>query len=62
MGRRCRETVGIELRANLLRGPAEVAGEFDFLVADTRDLLERALDVLLHRVADGVELDAYAGE
>src|SRR6188768_3452746 len=42
--------------AHLLRRPLEVPGELDFLVANRPHLRERALEVLLHVVADGVEL------
>jgi hypothetical protein len=38
----------------------EVAGEFDFLVANLRNLGEGALEIGLHGIANGVELYAYS--
>src|SRR5712664_1222346 len=48
----------VEDGADILRRMIEVAGEFDFLVADGCDFGERALEVGFHGVANGVELDA----
>ncbi len=36
----------------------EVAGEFNFLVANLRNLGESALEIGLHGIANGVELHA----
>ena len=44
--------------AHLLRRVPEVAGELDFLVADGRDLRERAVEVLFEVGPHGVELHA----
>ena len=46
----------IERRAHLLRRSVVVAGELHVLVADLRDLRERAVEVRLELIADGVEL------
>ena len=46
----------VERRAHLLRRPVVVAGELHVLVADLRDLRERAVEVRLELIADGVEL------
>ena len=43
---------------DLLRRLVEVAGELDLLVAKGGDLGEGAVEVLGHRVADGIELHA----
>jgi hypothetical protein len=56
------EAVLVERGPDLLRRSIEVAGELHLLVSDRRDSLERALDALLHRGANGVELQADAIE
>ena len=43
-----------ERRLHFLRRLVEVAGELDLLVAERRDLRQRAVEVLRHRVAHGV--------
>ncbi len=43
-------------RLDLLRRLVEVAGELDLLVAERRDLRQRPIEVLGHRIADGIQL------
>ena len=54
------EAVGVEKGADFLGRLAEIAGEFEFFVADFGDARDGAVEVLLHEAADGVELQAYA--
>ncbi len=52
------QAILVEDGANVLRSVVEVAGEFDFLVADGGDFGDGAFEVGLHGVAHGVELHA----
>src|SRR6266851_281850 len=56
--RRRSEAIAIDHGSDLLRRAAEVAGEFDFLVADGSDLGDGAVEVGLHLVAHGIKLQA----
>ena len=58
VGRRRGQPVLRERRLHFLRRLVEVAGELDLLVAERRDLRQRAVEVLRHRVAHGVQLHA----
>src|SRR5205807_339939 len=60
MARRRGQTVLVEGGANILWRMIEITGEFDFFVAGSRDLGNRAFYVRFHGVADGVELKADA--
>ena len=60
MGRRSRQPKSRERGPDLLRRLVEVAGKLNFLVAEGRDSRERAVHVLRHRIAHGVELHADA--
>jgi hypothetical protein len=50
--------VAVDGGANIFGGVVEVAGEFDFFVADGGDLGESAVEILLHLIAHGIELHA----
>ena len=60
-GRR-REPVAAEDAAHLGGRVIEVSGELDLAIADPGHVRERALEILLHRIPDGVELDADRAE
>jgi len=46
----------LEQRFDLRRRAPEVSSEFDFLVSDLRDLAQRAGEIGLHQVTNGVKL------
>src|SRR5467141_1257428 len=60
VARRRGQAILVEGGADVFRSMIEVAGEFDFLVADGGDFREGAFEVGLHGVAHGVELHADA--
>src|SRR6266699_1865301 len=60
VARRRGETVLVEDCANVFRSMFEVAGKFDFLVADGGDFRDGALEVGFHCGAHGVELETDA--
>src|SRR5882762_9661143 len=60
VARRRGQAILIEDGADVFRRMIEVAGEFDFLVADGGDFRDGAFEVSLHGVAHGVKLHADA--
>src|SRR6266436_4113079 len=54
------QAVLVEERADVFRGMVKIAGEVDFLVADSGDFRDGAFKVGLHGVANGVKLQADA--
>jgi hypothetical protein len=58
MRRRRREPVLLKQVSDLRGSAPEISGEFDFLVPGGRDLGEGARHVLLHQIANGVELQS----
>ena len=52
----------VERCANVARRAIEIAGEFDFGVSDRGYFLKRAVEVALHFVANGIELQADGGK
>src|SRR5262249_41648427 len=62
VGGRRGQAVAIEGRQHIFWRFVVIAGEFDFLVSDSRDLFERALKIFSHLGAHGVELYADTAE
>src|SRR6266852_5409841 len=58
--RRRSKLVAVENGADFLRRLGEVARELEFFVANLRNLRDGALEILLHEVAHGVELQTDA--
>src|SRR5262249_54466519 len=59
VGGRSLQTILFEDGTDLIRSPSEVAGKLDFFVADLCDFGDCPLEVILHQIAHGIELDAH---
>src|SRR5262249_47416044 len=56
VGRRSRQLVAIENRADVLWGAIEVSGELDLAIPRGRDFGKGAFEVLAHLVSDRIQL------
>src|ERR1700731_3325665 len=54
------EAIFVERGTDFFGCLAEISGEFDFLVTDLGDAGDGAVEVLLHELADGVQLEPDA--
>ncbi len=58
VGRWRLQAVLVEDGFDLIRSAAKIPGKLHFLVADLRDLGDGAFEIVLHKVANGVELNS----